>query len=107
MRVRRSVSSSSKSQRTVRFSVVPRAGCSTCIWSSRHRLCAKTLQSRYTWLASKRRAGTSAHLRLALQLPVQLLLVTPAFVKARHLARRGRLVGHDHLELIALLYRLE
>src|SRR6266436_7130417 len=44
MMVRRSVSSPSKSHLTVRFSVVPRTGCSTCIWSSRLRLCANRLQ---------------------------------------------------------------
>src|SRR5690348_17234520 len=107
MRVRLSVSNSSKSHLTVRFSVVPRTGSSTCIWSSRQRLCANRLQSRYTWLATKRRAGTSAHLRLAFQLPIELLLIALAFVKARHFARCGGLVGDDHLELIALLHRLE
>jgi hypothetical protein len=46
MIVRRNVSSPSKNYLTVRFCVVPRTGSSTCICSSRLRLCANRLRSR-------------------------------------------------------------
>src|SRR5271169_3001170 len=47
-----------------------------------------------------------SHLRLVLQLPINLLLIAPALVEARHFARCRCLVGHNHLELMALLHRL-
>src|ERR1700738_3072115 len=48
-----------------------------------------------------------SHLRLVLQLPINLLLIAPALVEARHFARGRCLVGHNHLELMALLHRLQ
>src|SRR4029077_2760741 len=48
-----------------------------------------------------------SHLRLVLQLPINLLLIAPALVEARHFARCRCLVGHNHLELMALLHRLK
>src|SRR6202011_5465565 len=48
-----------------------------------------------------------SHLRLVLQLPINLLLIAPALVEARHFARGRCLVSHNHLELMALLHRLK
>src|SRR5580692_2556205 len=48
-----------------------------------------------------------SHLRLVLQLPINLLLIAPVLVEARHFARCRCLVGHNHLELMALLHRLK
>src|SRR5580704_18461353 len=48
-----------------------------------------------------------SHLRLVLQLPINLLLIAPALVEARHFARGRCLVSDNHLELTALLHRLK
>src|ERR1700730_4837311 len=48
-----------------------------------------------------------SHLRLVLQLPINLLLIAPALVEVRHFASSRCLVGHNRLELMALLHRLK
>src|SRR5258707_4464303 len=48
-----------------------------------------------------------SHLRLVLQLPINLLLIAAALVEACLFASCRCLVGHNHLELMALLHRLK